>query len=94
MTSKSKAPHATSASEEPAGEKTKRVERRDAECAEKESEKDGEELDPGVRRRRRISFKSTNLIGSIQDDVNGKRKMKLAQRVDLGQRKKFLRWVG
>jgi len=27
------------------------------------------ELDPGVKMRRRISFKATNLIGSFQDDV-------------------------
>jgi hypothetical protein len=27
-----------------------------------------ERADPGVRVRRRISFRSTNLVGSIQDD--------------------------
>jgi hypothetical protein len=48
-----------------------------------------EEQDPGVEVRRRISFRATNLIGSFQDDVNGKGKIKLARECGPGQRKLF-----
>ena len=50
--------------------KSEMLHRRGAESAEKSAK--GMKLDPGVKVRRRISFKSTNLIGSFQDDVKGK----------------------
>jgi hypothetical protein len=45
----------------------------------RKSEKDktnAKEVDPGVEVRRRISFRSTNLIGSFQDDIRNEAKSK------------------
>ena len=40
-------------------------------------------MDPGVRARRRISFKSANLIGSLQDDVKFMRNVKSEFKIDI-----------